>query len=241
MTLHSALGLNNDEECEAADEMLSEDFIIADEFTMADMRLSYELFKHIEKGVRVVIVGDVDQLPSVGPGNVFRELVLCGVIPVTTLDMVFRQGKDSRNAHKMQENDTNLDYGDDFIFCPADTAAEAADKVAEYYRSFVDAYGVDNVQVLTPFRKKGEASVNALNDRLWEMVNPKSSIARELKPAMRCTGKETGLSITKIRMTSVTVTSGISQTSIRMRMAWILCDCPFRMEESWNTVRRMQT
>ena len=184
LTLHSALGLNNDEECEAADEMLSEDFIIADEFTMADMRLSYELFKHIEKGVRVVIVGDVDQLPSVGPGNVFRELVLCGVIPVTTLDMVFRQGKDSRiaaNAHKMQENDTNLDYGDDFIFCPADTAAEAADKVAEYYRSFVDAYGVDNVQVLTPFRKKGEASVNALNDRLWEMVNPKSSIARELK------------------------------------------------------------
>lgn len=67
---------------------------------MADMRLSYELFKHIEKGVRVVIVGDVDQLPSVGPGNVFRELVLCGVIPVTILDMVFRQGKDSRIAAK---------------------------------------------------------------------------------------------------------------------------------------------
>ena len=79
LTLHSALGLNNDEECEAADEMLSEDFIIADEFTMADMRLSYELFKHIEKGIRVVIVGDVDQLPSVGPGNVFRELVLCAL------------------------------------------------------------------------------------------------------------------------------------------------------------------
>ena len=174
VTLHSALGLNNDEECESTDEMLSVDFIIADEFTMADMRLSYELFKHIPQGVRVVIVGDVDQLPSVGPGNVFRELVLCGVIPVTTLDMVFRQGKDSRiaaNAHKMQ----------DFIFCPADSAAEAADKVAEYYKSFVDAYGVDNVQVLTPFRRKGEASVNALNDRLWEMVNPKSSIAKELK------------------------------------------------------------
>lgn len=184
VTLHSALGLNNDEECESTDEMLSVDFIIADEFTMADMRLSYELFKHIPQGVRVVIVGDVDQLPSVGPGNVFRELVLCGVIPVTTLDMVFRQGKDSRiaaNAYKMQENDTNLDYGEDFIFCPADSAAEAADKVAEYYKSFVDAYGVDNVQVLTPFRRKGEASVNALNDRLWEMVNPKSSIAKELK------------------------------------------------------------
>lgn len=243
LTLHSALGLNNDEECEAADEMLSEDFIIADEFTMADMRLSYELFKHIEKGVRVVIVGDVDQLPSVGPGNVFRELVLCGVIPVTILDMVFRQGKDSRiaaNAHKMQENDTNLDYGDDFIFCPADTAAEAADKVAEYYRSFVDAYGVDNVQVLTPFRKKGEASVNALNDRLWEMVNPKSSIARELKAGNALYREGDRIIHNKIRMTSVTVTSGISQISIRMRMAWILCGCPFRMEESWNTVRRMQ-
>lgn len=244
MTLHSALGLNNDEECEAADEMLSEDFIIADEFTMADMRLSYELFKHIEEGVRVVIVGDVDQLPSVGPGNVFRELVLCGVIPVTTLDMVFRQGKDSRiaaNAHKMQENDTNLDYGDDFIFCPADTAAEAADKVAEYYRSFVDAYGVDNVQVLTPFRKKGEASANALNDRLWEMVNPKNSIARELKAGNALYREGDRIIHNKIRMTSVTVTSVISRISIRMRMAWILCDCPFRMEESWNTVQRMQT
>lgn len=184
VTLHSALGLNNDEECESADEMLSMDFIIADEFTMADMRLSYELFKHIPQGVRVVIVGDVDQLPSVGPGNVFRELVQCGVIPVTILDMVFRQGKDSRiaaNAHKMQMNNANLDYGEDFIFCSADSAAEAADKVVECYKSNVDTYGVDNVQVLTPFRKKGEASVNALNDRLWEMVNPKSSIAKELK------------------------------------------------------------
>ena len=184
LTLHSALGLNNDEECEAADEMLSEDFIIADEFTMADMRLSYELFKHIEKGVRVVIVGDVDQLPSVGPGNVFRELVLCGVIPVTILDMVFRQGKDSRiaaNAHRILKNDAGLDYGEDFIFCQADSAKEAADKVVEYYMAFVDEYGVDNVQVLTPFRKKGDASVNVLNDRLWEIVNPKDSWKAELK------------------------------------------------------------
>ena len=69
----------------------------------------------------------MDQLPSVGPGNVFRELVQCGVIPVTVLDMVFRQAGDSRiaaNARRMQEDNAGLDYGTDFTFIAAGSAAE---------------------------------------------------------------------------------------------------------------------
>ena len=156
---------------------------------MSDMRLSHIFFDHIRTGSRLVLVGDVDQLPSVGPGNVFRELVQCGVIPVTVLDTIFRQAEGSRiiaNAKRMQENDAALDYGTGFTFIPAGSAEEAADKVQELYRASVDAFGMDKVQVLTPYRKTGEASVNALNERLWEMVNPKE----EGKPEIR-SGKRT--------------------------------------------------
>lgn len=122
MTMHSALGLTSDEDSEELEEMLEADFIIADEFTMSDMRLSYIFFAHIRAGSRLVLVGDVDQLPSVGPGNVFRELVQCGVIPVTVLDTIFRQAEGSRiiaNAKRVQENDAALDYGAGFSFIPA--------------------------------------------------------------------------------------------------------------------------
>ena len=135
-----------------------------------------------------MLVGDVDQLPSVGPGNVFRELVQCGVIPVTVLDTIFRQAEGSRiiaNAKRMQENDAALDYGAGFSFIPAGSAAEAAEKVQELYRASVDAFGMDKVQVLTPYRKTGEASVNALNERLWEMVNPKEEGKPEIRSGKR--------------------------------------------------------
>lgn len=174
-TMHSALGLTNDEESEGSAEMLDADFIIADEFSMADMALSFQFFNHIRQGARLVLVGDVNQLPSVGPGNVFRELVQCGVIPVTVLDMVFRQKENSRiamNAQRMQQNDASLDYGTDFVFREAKDAAEAAEMIQKIYREAVERLGVEKVQVLSPYRKKGEVSVNALNEVLWNMVNP---------------------------------------------------------------------
>ena len=184
VTMHSALGLTNDEECEATGEMLEADFVIADEFTMSDMRLSYEFFDHIKKGTRLVLVGDVNQLPSVGPGNVFRELVMCGVIPVTKLDMVFRQAENSRiaiNAQKMQENSAMLDYGTGFEFYPAKSAEQAAQMIEKLYKEAVEEYGLDNVQVLSPFRKRGEASVDALNQRLWNLINPMEEGKKEIK------------------------------------------------------------
>lgn len=188
MTMHSALGLTGDEDSEETEGMLDAGFIIADEFTMSDMRLSYIFFAHIRAGSRLVLVGDVDQLPSVGPGNVFRELVQCGVIPVTVLDTIFRQAEGSRivaNAKRMQENDAALDYGAGFTFIPAGSAEEAAEKVQELYRASVDALGMDKVQVLTPYRKTGESSVNALNERLWEMVNPKAEGKPEIRSGRR--------------------------------------------------------
>ena len=184
MTMHSALGLTCDDDSAEMESMLEAGFIIADEFTMSDMRLSYEFFCYIRKGSHLVLVGDIDQLPSVGPGNVFRELVQCGVIPVTVLDTVFRQGEDSRiitNAHRMQENNTSLDYGEGFTFIPAKDAKTAGDLVVELYRTCADRYGMEQVQVLSPYRRKGDASVNSLNERLWEICSRKGSGSLELQ------------------------------------------------------------
>ena len=151
---------------------------------MVDMRLGYEFFSHIKKGTRLILIGDINQLPSVGPGNVFRELIQCGVIPVTVLDMVFRQKENSRialNAYRMLKNDVALEYGADFVFIPVKSAAEAADTIEKLYLDAVTRLDTDQVQVLTPYRKKGDASVNALNERLWNLVNPPAVDKREIK------------------------------------------------------------
>ena len=107
---------------------------------------------------------------------------------MTVLDMVFRQAENSRiaiNAYRMQENNATLDYGTGFELIHADTAEEAADKVEKLYREAIAEYGVDQVQVLTPFRKRGEASVDALNARLWEIVNPMEEGKQEMKAGKR--------------------------------------------------------
>lgn len=175
-TMHSACQIFGEEGRGVRDEaeMLEADFIIADEQSMVDMRLMWEFVRRIKEGTRLVLIGDDRQLPSVGPGNVFHELIRSGAIPVTALDMVFRQGKHSRiarNAFLMQENSTALEYGSDFVFLSAESDAEAAGRIEEIYLKEAMANGVENVQILTPFRKRGETSAGSLNDRLRQKVN----------------------------------------------------------------------
>lgn len=183
-TMHSALGLTNEELDEEREEMLEAQLILSDEFSMVDMRLGYEFFSHIKKGTRLILIGDVNQLPSVGPGNVFRELIQCGIIPVTVLDMVFRQDKDSQiamNAYRMLKKNVRIETGKDFVFIPVKSAEEAADMIETLYLEAVSRLDTDQVQVLTPYREKGPASKNALNERLWNLINPPESGKREIK------------------------------------------------------------
>ncbi|MFR5631438.1 MAG: ATP-dependent RecD-like DNA helicase [Monoglobales bacterium] len=187
LTIHKALYLKEDDGDETLEDgSLEEDFIIADEFTMADMHLASILFAKIKSGARVVLVGDVDQLPSVGPGNVFKELICSGVIPVTVLDVFFRQDKDSRiilNADKMNRNQKQLLYGDDFQFHKAEKADEASLLIADIYEKELKKAGgnVGAVQVLSPYRSKTGAGVNALNKQLREIANPFSMNLAEWK------------------------------------------------------------
>ncbi len=186
-TLHSALGLFADEEDRylGGSQPLEADLVIVDEVSMIDMRLAAELFRRVEAGTQLLLVGDPDQLPSVGPGNVLRELLRCGLIPTVHLDIAYRQKNASRialNAHTINEGDKDsLAYGEDFRFLPAEQADEAAQIVLAVYQEAVTHQNLLEVQILAPFRSRGECSVKRLNEEIQKLINPPDPCKKELK------------------------------------------------------------
>lgn len=185
-TLHSALGLITDEESPLNDtELLPADLIVVDEFSMVDMRLAYILLERIKPGAQLLIVGDADQLPSVGAGNVLREMIRSEKVPTAVLDTIFRQASNSRiiiNAHAINHNDTHLQYGDDFQMLEVQNAEDAAQLVVKNYLQEVSQHGLENVQILSPFRKRGAVASNAQNETIRDLVNP----ARKRKMELKC-------------------------------------------------------
>lgn len=144
---------------------------------MMDMWLAYQLFSRLKVGTKLLLVGDADQLESVGAGNVFHDLIDCGLIPVTVLDEIFRQAKDSpipHNARYINEGSSDLHYGENFDFIRADTQMEVAETIHALYRREAAKVGIGQVQVLCPFRSRGEASSDALNTAIRDDVNPPS-------------------------------------------------------------------
>ena len=188
-TLHSALGLVTEEDSPLNDtEMLSADLIVVDEFSMVDMRLAYVLMERIKPGAQLIIVGDADQLPSVGAGNVLREMIRSEKVPTAVLETVFRQASNSRiitNAHAINHNDTHLQYGDDFQMLEVQNSEEAARLVIKNYLREVAIHGIENVQILSPFRKRGAVASNALNETIRELVNPPNNLKKEMKCGSR--------------------------------------------------------
>lgn len=185
-TLHSALKLGAEDEQREANTAapLQADLIIVDETSMVDQWLARQFFSRVASGTKVVLVGDADQLPSVGAGNVFRELISCGVIPVTVLDQIFRQAEDSRIAHNakfIHDCKTNLLYGDDFKFIKSKGQKETAEIICESYCRIVEQRGVDTVMILSPFRSEGEASAEQLNAVIREKLNPYDEVKGELR------------------------------------------------------------
>lgn len=191
-TMHNALGIiSEDDDTDKSKENvpLYADLIIVDEFSMVDMWLASKFFARIKKGAKVVLVGDPDQLPSVRPGNVFKEMIHCGIIPVTVLDQIFRQSKDSFIAHNakiINRGETNLFYGEDFQFINAKTQEETAMMIMEIYCQEAFEHGVENVQILSPFRHRGDASSDQMNTTLREIINPFTSDEEEVKIGGTC-------------------------------------------------------
>lgn len=165
------------------DAPIDSDIVIVDESSMIDILLMNSLLKALNPGTRLVLVGDIDQLPSVGAGNVLNDIIASGVIKVVTLDEIFRQSKESMivvNAHRINKGEAPLlnEKNKDFFFINKNTKEEIAETIVQLLKERLPKhYGVDSlrdIQVLTPM-KKGEVGINSLNKSLQNTLNPKSN------------------------------------------------------------------
>ncbi len=162
---------------------LPADMVVVDEVSMLDLVLANHLFKAIDPAAHVLLVGDIDQLPSVGPGDVLRDLVRSGAMPVARLTQVFRQAAQSdivANAHRVNHGEEPLfpRESEDFFLFVEDNSERAADRVVEVVSERIPRkFGLDplrDVQVLTPMRR-GDAGVIRLNEKLQATLNPPAS------------------------------------------------------------------
>ena len=177
-TVHKALGLKAQEGEKEEPLKFHADIVLVDEVSMLDIRLAEYIFWALDERAQLVLIGDADQLPSVGPGAVLSELLACGRVPVVRLDKVFRQSSGSRiavNAKLIRHGNLALEYGDDFVFYDSYDLSESAQKLIDIYLQEVAKFGVDNVALLSPFRHKTETGVNALNEKIRDVINPPSS------------------------------------------------------------------
>jgi len=169
-----------------AENPLDCDAVIIDEASMLDAALFHSLLQAMTYGTRLVLVGDTDQLPSVGAGNVLHDVIESGCFPVTTLSTIFRQAEESRiitNAHKARNGEhlTIDNKNTDFFFIPRQGAEAIGREIETLIRKDLPGYlcvKEDEIQVLTPMRKY-ELGVEALNKRLQNTLNPASPSKRE--------------------------------------------------------------
>ena len=188
-TIHKVLNLTAGEVHELKDiDLLEADLVLVDEVSMMDMLTTWYLFNALPPSCRLILVGDADQLPSVGPGAVLNELLACGQLPAVILDKVFRQSEGSlvaENAQRIRHGVTDLEFGDDFQFWPSAEETQSAQYLMWFYKREVDRYGVDNVALLTPFRKKSKTGVYSLNAALHDTINPASQEKDEIETGQR--------------------------------------------------------
>lgn len=172
------------------DDPLLADLIIVDESSMVDVILASDFLRAVEPGTRVVFIGDADQLPSVGPGAFFQDIVSSRAFATVRLQQVFRQeegGDIVHNAHRIRQGEFphftpgNDWSGEDTVLMERETAHDVADAVVRVVTSGLPGlgYGHDDVEVLTPMHR-GPAGVSALNQRLQEQINPPAPGKREL-------------------------------------------------------------
>ena len=192
-TIHRLLGMSWNEAthevtfCKTEKEPLEADAVIIDEMSMVDLPLFAALLRTLRPGTRLVMVGDADQLPSVGAGNVFSDLIRSQRIETIFLREVFRQAEQSaiiRNAHAVnlgQPPRMTNDQSDFFFLCRRD-AERAVATVVELCRTRLpEKMGVpaDQIQVLTPTRRGGAGTIR-LNQLLQAALNPKAPETQEV-------------------------------------------------------------
>lgn len=169
-------------------DLLKCDALILDELSMIDIKLFESVLRALPLGCRLVMVGDADQLPSVGVGNVLGDIINSDMFPIVELTEIFRQSLESlivTNAHEIVKGEMpELDVKDnDFFFLDRDNSLEVSNTVVDLYKNRLPkAYGYSplfDIQVLSPTRK-GETGTNSLNLKLQDAANPYSKDKKEI-------------------------------------------------------------
>jgi len=164
-----------------SENLLECDVLIIDETSMVDIILMYNLLKAVPEDAVVILVGDVDQLPSVGPGNVLRDIIDSGIVSTVKLERIFRQAQGSRiitNAHRINKGEFPQLKGDknsDFFFMEADALPQIVEQIKNLCKKRLPGYyrvdPINDIQVLTPMQR-GEVGARNLNEVLQETLNP---------------------------------------------------------------------
>ena len=187
-TLHRLLALGKTEEdgftISYEVPKIDKDVVIVDEVSMVDTVLFQFLIKALLDKTRLILIGDSDQLPSVGPGNVLKDLIESNVVPMVKLTEIYRQAQESQiivNAHQINQGEQiDLSSRDgDFFFMRANNVIK---QVCELTSDRLLRYGnydsMQDIQVLTP-TKKGDSGTRSLNKELQNALNPKSQFKKE--------------------------------------------------------------
>lgn len=186
-TIHSLLGWMGEEEFEYnASNQLEGKILIVDEFSMVDVWLANRLLKAVPSDMKVIFVGDEDQLPSVGPGQVLSDLLRSEQIPISRLTEIYRQKEDSfiiKLAHKIKNNeidDLNLTKKDDFNFieCKQEQVLSVIEQIVK--KAVERGYQKKDIQILAPMYKTN-VGIHQLNNTLQNIFNPDDENMRSIQ------------------------------------------------------------
>lgn len=150
--------------------------LIIDEVSMLDSETAFHVFRAIANGQKIILVGDIDQLPSVGPGAVLRDLIWSEVVPTLMLTKTFRQANDSNlfaNIMAIRNGEWRMKQGSDFdVIKTSQNSDNAVDVLSSLFEREVKQYGIKNVAMLLPYRKAGKLCSDYMNNVLQNLINP---------------------------------------------------------------------
>lgn len=180
-TLHSLLKIGvSDEEDDSdvfvSDEKIEGEAIFVDETSMCDISIIYRLFQHLSENCRVYFLGDVNQLQSVGSGNVLDDLIESYYVPTVKLSLIYRQSQDSNiiyNANNILNGIGKIKTGDDFVVYNISNPEKIAEQCCAIYKQELQRLGdILDVQCITPKRVNGILASEQLNKQIQMAINP---------------------------------------------------------------------
>ena len=185
MTIHRLLGFTGQEKEEETEREIEGSLVIIDEMSMVDTWLAHQLMKALPNDVQVLFVGDQDQLPSVGPGQVLKDMLDSGEIPVIELTEIYRQSAGStiiEMAHMIKRSEWNNNIigktsDRSFIKASGNRILEAVEKIVK--NAISKGHDIKDIQILAPMYR-GPAGIDGINKMIQQMVNPPGPKRKEV-------------------------------------------------------------